>query len=199
MMAVLIGGLVYAWWRGLPLSSFLREGFGEPAAWRTWYPRRLRRRNNVWDRLPPGVRCCRLLFGVGVGGVVVVVFPMLMYVAAGQGPPGWLGFLRGLPRGVRLALILTPFAAALGLVAAFLSMSWIIPARLKRRGLTQSEANRFALGAPLSSPAFWSRPTIAALLQEEPRQRAANHAGDASTHVETRTMAGSGDERHQRV
>jgi hypothetical protein len=186
-VALLIGNVAHAWWRGLPASSVLLQAFGEPHSWHTWYPRRLRRRANVWDRLPADVRRVRLLGGFACSALIVLVsIALALHEQIGLLPRPW-----GRWFAVTIFISLVP-------LALFLFQSWRVPERLKRRGLEESEANRVALWAPLSQASFWSRPAVAALLAEDPRQTVDGPRRDASTHAETRTMGGAGDEPQQR-
>jgi hypothetical protein len=79
----------------------------------------------------------------------------------------------------------------------WLFLAWRVPERLRRRGLTESEARRFAYEAPLSRAAFWSRPSVAALLDEpQPAPRPTRGAPSGEpTSLETRTMFEEGERR----
>ncbi len=60
----------------------------------------------------------------------------------------------------------------IGGLAVWLFMGWLIPERLKRRGLTEWEARRMAYEESLTRSSFWSRPAVAALLSEGTSPRA---------------------------
>lgn len=61
---ILLGCFVHFWRSGSTVKEALGRLFRQPLSWLTWYPRPLRRRVNVWDRLPAEVR--RLRAGLGV-------------------------------------------------------------------------------------------------------------------------------------
>src|SRR4029077_3515828 len=48
---------------GLDGRSILAKAFQQPRCWRSWYPRALRRRGDVWSRLPREIRRFRLSLG----------------------------------------------------------------------------------------------------------------------------------------
>lgn len=53
--------------QGFTLRQAQRVIWREPSWWPFWYPRALRRRGNVWDRLPSAVRPVRWWFTAGCG------------------------------------------------------------------------------------------------------------------------------------
>jgi serine/threonine protein kinase len=71
---------------GLDDRSILTKAFQQPYWWRSWYPRALRRRGDVWDRLPPELRrfrWCRGGFQVYVLGVFL---PIQLMAVIGRAP-----------------------------------------------------------------------------------------------------------------
>jgi predicted Ser/Thr protein kinase len=180
----LLGTVAWGRWRGHLLAAVLHQAFREPPFWTTWYPRGLRRASNVWDRLPREVRWLRFTLGLGIAGAILVLGPMIVYMTGHPEPPEWF-------RSPWVRRANGIFGAAILLaLAAWLVMAWRVPARLRRMGLTESEARRFAYEAPLSRAAFWSRPSALALL-DTPRPEARPKAGRPSeepTALETRTM-----------
>ncbi len=63
---------------GVSGAAIRRTMLGEPIWWRTWYPRALRARASVWDRLPPALKLMRTGIWLGLlllpAGVLLVVF-----------------------------------------------------------------------------------------------------------------------------
>jgi hypothetical protein len=45
--------------RHTPWKAIIRDIFGEPSCWKTWYPRALRNPASIWDQLPPTLRVLR--------------------------------------------------------------------------------------------------------------------------------------------
>jgi predicted Ser/Thr protein kinase len=183
----LLGAIVWGVWRGYSPSAVLNQAFREPVVWHTWYPRGLRRKSNVWDRLPHEVRRLRLALGLMIAAGVLVLGPMVVYMAARPEPPDWF-------RGSRLVkrVVGATGTALVGSMAVWLIMAWRIPDRLRRKGLTESEARRFAYEAPLSRASFWSRPSVEAFLEGAPRRASGPPAG-STDHLDTLTMGGGSD------
>ncbi|MCM2258735.1 MAG: hypothetical protein NDJ94_24135, partial [Vicinamibacteria bacterium] len=146
---------------GRSARAALRVAFLEPASWTTWYPRRLRRAGNVWDRLPRSVRRIRVGFGV------------LFAVALGAVAPGWTwGFQwdHSDPRtpGLMLDSALYPLGwlalpLSFACVAAVMALTAASLWTWRRLGLDDEDGGLFVGGA-LSRRAIWNRPALAALL-----------------------------------
>lgn len=144
------------------LVSLRREGFGfarsqrviwtEPSWWPFWYPRGLRRRTNVYDRLPRIIRTARAL---PISGLAFVTFIVVWCVAN-----------RSFPNLYRHPWL---FATMMAAMATFIVAWDIVIYRsrraLKRLGLGRSDINSVAISMSLSRPSFWRRPHIAAVLQ----------------------------------
>jgi hypothetical protein len=136
------------------LASLRREGFSvsqshgaiwrEPSWWPFWYPRTLRRRGNVWQRLPAVVRHLRWwLPALGIYSGVCF-----------------------LPRPSRF------FALKMAGMAVVVVVGAVLRARakgeLRRKGLAPADAHRVMLSVPPSRASFWARPYIAAILAPNP-------------------------------
>ena len=75
--------------------SALRQSFGirtiihaalrQPRWWRFWYPRRFRRKADVWDRLPATVQRVRFHFALGFAFMFGVWFPLMTGLLAAYG------------------------------------------------------------------------------------------------------------------
>jgi serine/threonine-protein kinase len=139
---------------GLSLGQSQRAIWMEPSWWPFWYPRRLRRRGNVWDRLAAGVRRVR-------------TWPAV-FIAVGV-----LGQSDGLFDFVNWDRV--PLAAHFGIVAGCTALfaAWYLlmvrtRRQLARQGLDAADAARVVLAVPPSRTSFWARPQIAALLAPAP-------------------------------
>ena len=146
----------------IAVAGLRHEGFGflrtqrviwtEPSWWPFWYPRALRRRGNVYDRLPRIVRIARAVPVAGVAWLIGIV----VWCIATQSFPNmhrdpWL------------------FATMMGAIVAFV-VTWdlvIYRSRreLKQRGLGRSDVDSVAISVPLSRVPFWRRPHIEAVLE----------------------------------
>jgi hypothetical protein len=186
VLLALVGSVAWAARRG-SASAALLQAFREPPVWYTWYPQGLRRRGNVWNRLPEEIRRLRLGLGLMIAAGVLVLGPMVVYMAAHPNPPDWVRGSRVVKR-----IVGVTGTALVGSMAIWLLMAWRIPERLRRKGLTESEARRFAYEAPLSRATFWSRPSVEALL-EDAAARAADPAAGSTDHLDTLTMGSGSD------
>lgn len=152
------------------------EGFGigqsqrviwtEPAWWPFWYPRALRRRGNVWDRLPDvvrGFRWCVPAFWIYCALCIVDASAFLAFKATG--------------------------AAALALVGLSLQVRGRL--QLVRKGLSGADIRRVMIAAPPSRVPYWSRPHIAAILA--PAKPPAPRESD-SPHEQLRSILHLADE-----
>jgi protein kinase-like protein/double zinc ribbon protein len=138
-----------------------REGFSlgqsqsaiwrEPAWWLWWYPSGLRRRWNVWARLPRMVQYLRWSVFAFVAYICFLYFDIPLSKAL---------------RGTDQPLLVSPIG--IGLLATIIVV-WVfltIGARrtLKRKGLNAADVNRIMLTVPASRVSFWVRPHIASIL-----------------------------------
>jgi predicted Ser/Thr protein kinase len=133
-----------------------REGFSlrqsqsalwrEPAWWLWWYPRALRRRGNVWDRLPAAVRHLRFW----LPALVVYVFA---------------GIATTRPRDY--------FTLKAAGMAAMVTLWAFLRVRAKRElirtGLAPADVFRIMVSVPPSRLSFWARPHIAVVLAPDAR------------------------------
>ncbi len=148
------------------LARLRREGFTvrqaqraiwtEPAWWALWYPRSLRRRGNVWDRLPASVRGLRWCIPVFVVGIIAA--PTL-------GGAGELGYE---VEGVLYAVV----AVLCATVVVWFVLKRRATAALTRKGLAPADIERMLL-TPSSRTSFWGRPHLAAILTPLPRDASA--------------------------
>jgi hypothetical protein len=146
----------------IALISLRRDGFGfarsqraiwtEPSWWPFWYPRALRRRGNVYDRLPRVIRTAR---AVPLGGLAFVTFIVV-----------WCVVTRSFPNLYRHPWLFATMM--LGIVTFIVTWDIVIyrcRRELKRRGLGRSDINSVSISMPLNRASFWRRPHIAAVLE----------------------------------
>jgi serine/threonine protein kinase len=72
---------------GLDGRSILRKAFQQPRWWRSWYPRALRRRGDVWSRLPHELRRFRLYRGIFQIYMAGILLPLHLMTMAGDLSP----------------------------------------------------------------------------------------------------------------
>ena len=141
---------------GFPVAFTQRVIWTEPAWWPYWYPRALRRRGNVWDRLPGSVRRLRLF------GPLVFVSLAIAAIDASEHVTEKVG------------VFLVVF-----LIAIVLEVT--VKRELKRKGIvSHNDRNRIAFSTPASRASFWTQPRIAVLLApplqgELPRRTGSPH------------------------
>ena len=149
--------------QGFSLSQAQRVIWREPSWWPFWYPRGLRRRSNVWDRLPAAVRPMRWWFSAA--GAIWFVFSVLIIGSFA---------LRSRSATAMLAVCVGTLTAVMTLLWPFLRGRAL--RELERGGLAPTDAHRVMMTASLSRAAFWARPHIDAVLgpatPTEPRRRA---------------------------
>ena len=79
------GAFVIAKRQKFTARSIGRLALLQPRGWRFWYPRRFRRRGDVWDRLPPLVRRLRIQMTVGFCLLVGITVPTQLGLIATGG------------------------------------------------------------------------------------------------------------------
>jgi hypothetical protein len=91
---------------GLDVGTIARKALQQPRWWRGWYPRSLRRRGDVFDRLPPQVRRFRAFWSLGLLSLFGFFLPMQV-VLLRSGHPEIAGLVRD-------AMVLTALLVAVG-------------------------------------------------------------------------------------
>jgi len=92
---------------GLEARAIVRKALQQPRWWRGWYPRSLRRRGDVWDRLPRYVRRARAVWSFAVLALFGVFLPLLAIL--------FLSDQTILAPIVQIALLLTTVTAAVAI------------------------------------------------------------------------------------
>ncbi len=128
---------------GAVLRAFLRQ----PAWWSFWYPRRLRRRDDVWEQLPPGAKRLN-------------AFGAFLFVASGVVVPFAIGAM--LSPSLAASLGYGLIAPLVGVSAAIVYVLLAIDRFGRGLGLSSPVAQRLVLGP--RSPALLRRPEVAQLL-----------------------------------
>ena len=151
---------------GLSVGQSQRAIWTEPSWWPLWYPRGLRRRGNVWDRLPAAVRRVR-------------AWPAAFLAL------GVLGHSDAILHYIDWHRVPVPLHLGVVAVSAALFVLWYVlmvrsRRELQRQGLDPRDAARVVLAVPPSRASFWARPHIAAVLApaagaETPRRADSPH------------------------
>ena len=153
-LLVPIGLLLDVWSikrRGLRAREIMRVMFWPPMWWGLWWPRSLRRRGDLWDRLPAIARAARMAITSFVFGA-----PLLLVLAHIP-----------LPAAAAEALAARPwwFAAAAGvLIGGLLGALGTVAWWGRARGLSVLEMVRLVHGPTIVST-YWTTPTMADLLR----------------------------------
>jgi hypothetical protein len=150
----------------LPWPAIVRPAFLQPAWWPGWYPRALRRPEDLWERLPPQVRAARHVVAITIVVWVLLLAPLLvMLTAAGSlyertGMRTEIGSLALAQSQLVLWIALLTLAAVVGDVLATL---WL------RRRLGDEYEYDFdempVVGATWKQGSPWRRPAYQALLR----------------------------------
>ena len=161
---------------GFSLGPSQRAIWSEPGWWLWWYPRALRRRGNVWERLPGTVQYLRWSIFAFIAFFLVAYFvaAAVMIFSKIQGD---------LVDGDRLAGLAIGVFAPIAVAWFFLT----IRARrmLKRKGLDPADTHRVMLTVPPSRVSFWARPHIAAILAPATLPGAARRAESPHDHMQS--------------
>jgi len=64
--------------QGFNIRTIIQTALRQPRGWRFWYPRRFRRRGDVWDRLPARIRRVRLHFAIFAACTFGIYIPLFI-------------------------------------------------------------------------------------------------------------------------
>ena len=171
-LLVPVGLALHAWTLvgdDLPLRELVRFSFWPPEWWGMWWPRALRRPNDLYPRLPGAARRVR----IAVSAFVVAVPAEILFRE-------WLEALVGVPlspaqrRGVMAGELLL----VVGTVLVVMHAAWWA----RRRGTSWPETLRLLVGATTPSSG-WSSPRLHTLLAASSFDVRAPRAGDAGDHL----------------
>ena len=146
---------------GLDAKSIATRILQQPRWWRWWYPRALRRRGDVWSRLPLELRRYRLYWGICLIYAVGVFLPLQL-----------MSLLFGWRPAVRAVLFLAMLAAVAMMFASRHRTAKYLRTRLGATSATVSAI----LNTPTCRGAFWRRSSMAPLFVD-PAQKPPRLAG----------------------
>jgi serine/threonine protein kinase len=162
---------------GLDGRSIFLRAFQQPRWWRSWYPRALRRRGDVWSRLPRELRRFRLCRGTFQIYMFAVFLPLQLMRIADRLPTVWYA-----------ASWATWFVGGLWLLAERRRATRFVRAKA---GITAAEASAILTTSTFGVPT-WRRAPISSLLGSQgraPRRASeASPAGDTTTASERPTQ-----------
>jgi serine/threonine-protein kinase len=169
---------------GLPLGGTQRVIWTEPSWWPFWYPRGLRRRGSVWDRLPARVRQARAWPIVFFGYAFVLTIGLNLLWAF----VSWRRF----PAAFHLGMLAFKVLGMGSLFAIWPVLMSRARRALERQGLDPADARRVAFTVPPSRASFWARPHIAAVLAPVTQAETARRAH--SPHDQLQSILRQADE-----
>jgi len=145
---------------GLDAPSILRKALLQPRWWRSWYPPGLRRRGDVWGRLPREARRFRTIRGLAQAYVFGIFLPLLAIMAAGHP----VSIVQWLIWGIWLVLV---------------TLLWVERYRATKiiraiAGVTATEASAI-LNTPTSTRSAWRRAPAASILRVDSRRASPAH------------------------
>lgn len=145
----LIGAAVVLNRQGLDTRAIVQAALGQPRWWRFWYPKRFRRRGDVWDRLPPRIRRLRVQSALTFFLMVGIYLPVQVGL-----------LLAGVAPQIRTAL---PIVAITLISLLFVERSRTTKYVAKTLGLTPIEASKILSTASWRSSVWQRRPASALL------------------------------------
>ncbi|HQZ19231.1 MAG TPA: serine/threonine-protein kinase, partial [Vicinamibacteria bacterium] len=129
--------------------------------WPGWLPDRLRRRGDVWDRLPRELRAFRSAMGLYFVSVVTLLLPSIAFrwgLSSSILRTGHAPFDLG-PKAFDALVVIVGILPALAGMA--LGARWEVVRR--RKGIDPYVSNRM-INTPTSRPSFWAKPEVTAHL-----------------------------------
>jgi serine/threonine-protein kinase len=162
---------------GLSVAETQRVIWREPTWWPSWYPRGLRRRGSVWDRLPARVRQSRAwpLVICACASLLTAGLKLLYAVW------GWRRF----PAAFHLGSLALDLLGVGGLLALWPLLMSRARSALERQGLDPADARRVVFTVPPSRATFWTRPHMAAVLAPAPWVDTAHRADSPHDHLQS--------------
>ena len=137
--------------QGMDARTILGKALQQPRWWRPWYPKRFRRRGDVWDRLPAPIRRFRIWWAVLIAYVFGFSLPMFF----------GLGFLHVLPA--------FRTAVEIGMFALIASLSILRKRSVKEMAdslkISRTEASKL-VSAQTWRTSVWQRGPAATLLRD---------------------------------
>jgi predicted Ser/Thr protein kinase len=168
-----LGGIAYVsmvagglWkWRSLSKSGYdnrriAHEMFRQPKRWIGWYPRVLRVKGDVWDRLPAQLRRARTALSIFITMTFLVVVPFWICIMANINRPD--SQRTNFPKWVFLPML---FAIAPLIAGFFFQFRW--RRALHASGLLDEDTEAKMLTTSTLPSPFWTKPSIVRLLERE--------------------------------
>jgi serine/threonine protein kinase len=152
LLLMIVGASVALLRQGFNIGTIIRTAFRQPRGWRFWYPKRLRRRGDVWDRLPARLRRVRLHFAILAVCTFGIYIPLVIGLQLWRRPPAvqltvqaiWL---------VVCVLLFVERQRAIKHIAATL-------------GISSAEASKI-ISTPTWRTSAWQRGAAASLIRNE--------------------------------
>ncbi len=154
---------------GFSLRQILSVGFWPPKWWGLWWPRALRRPDDMWHELPHSARLGRIALTV-----FFVATPSLAYIEHLLATSGGTRLTPSLLRSVGYMLI-----ALTAVAIAILAISW------RNRGVGNEQLARWLVGSTISG-SFWREPQISPLLRPAEAQQS---SGPTTPHEYLRAIS----------
>ncbi len=168
MVMVLAFTVVRLRFQGLTLKSIMMKALQQPNWSRSWYPSALRRRGDVWDRLPMKLRQLRTVKGLLLTYMFAVFLPLQLTTTWGRPLPTVRGLLWG--------------GAVAGVTLMFALRRRAFKDIHTRTGATVVEASAL-LNTPTWRVSTWGRGPASSVLRG--RAQPPLRAGDASDSAPT--------------
>lgn len=152
--------------RHISQGEFWRVCFRQPTWWIAWYPKALRRRSMMWERLPKPVRAIRTaLAATFATGLIVFPAAALPVLALGSSTPllGWLSVLI--------------FVSSMGLAVVGSGLGAAMVWWGKKHGLEDTDI--MGLLGFASPRTVWKKPAVLKLLKPEVQEE--KHVGRPSS------------------
>ena len=162
------GAFVVAKRQKFTTRSIGRLALLQPRGWRFWYPKRFRRRGDVWDRLPLQIRRLRIQATVAFVLMVGIAVPTQLGLIATGGSPA-----------ARIASALVIFACVTFIVVTRSRMTTYVSRSL---GMTTADASRI-LSLKSWQTAAWQSGHASTLLRWEGTAQAARASSDGTPTV----------------
>jgi hypothetical protein len=142
---------------GFGIRSILYAAFRQPRGWRFWYPKRFRRRGDIWERLPARIRRVRVYFAITLAWTFWIYVPVMLGLMLSRSAPARQVFMEVFLGGV--------------LVIGYLQRRRAIKEISGVLGISAIEASKI-MSAPSWRTSVWHRAPAASLLRGETRSPA---------------------------
>jgi serine/threonine protein kinase len=156
--------------QGFSMRTIIHGALRQPRGWRFWYPRRFRRKGDMWDRLPESIRRSRLHFGLACVFIFGIYLPLFIGISAAFGAHA-IQNLQYIPL-LLLAVLFGERRKATKAIAAKL-------------GTSRMEASRI-MSTPSWRTSVWQRGPAATLIRQNTKTTVTRAAALPSDRLSTR-------------